>query len=167
MTRRKYILPGWLLFLFCSLFSEAQTLKPPAPADPRQAARPLPGAVHEKKKGIVAVLQKQQEDWNTGRMQAFLSAYWRSDTLRLVTNRGVVYGWDKLQAQYRRNFPDTTAMGKLDFDVIHIELIGETDAMVTGKFLHKADKKFRAGYFTFLLRRQKNRWVIVADHTST
>ncbi len=141
-------------------------MKPPVPADARQVVRPLPGATHEKKKGIVAVLQKQQEDWNTGRMQAFLGAYWKSDTLRLVTSRGVVYGWEKLQAQYRKNFPDTTAMGKLDFDVIHIELIGENDALVTGKFLHKADKKFRAGYFTFLLRRQKNRWVIVADHTS-
>lgn len=112
------------------------------------------------------MLKKQQDDWNRGDLQAFLGAYWHSDTLRMVTNRGLTYGFDKISSNYLKNYPDSAAMGRLDYDVIHVELIGENDALVTGKWLLKLDKKFKGGFFTFLFRRMRNRWTIVADHTS-
>jgi ketosteroid isomerase-like protein len=95
-----------------------------------------------------------------------MEGYWNSDTLRMVSNRGVTYGFEKIKANYKKNYPDSVAMGKLDFDIIHVELINENNAMVTGKWLLKIDKKFKGGYFTLLFRKLKNKWLIVADHTS-
>ncbi|HRH34435.1 MAG TPA: nuclear transport factor 2 family protein [Catalimonadaceae bacterium] len=145
-----------------------QSSKPviPPPAKPKEVARPLPDPGHEKKKTILAVLHKQQDDWNRGDIDGYMSGYWKSDTLRMVTNRGVTYGFDKILTNYKKSYPDSAAMGKLDFDVINVELIGEMDAMVTGKWLLKIDKKFKGGFFTLLFRKIRNRWVIVADHTS-
>lgn len=121
---------------------------------------------HEKKKAIIAVLQKQEKDWNRGNLEDFMTGYWNSDTLRMVTKTGLTYGFQKAQANFKKNFPDSASMGQLNYEVVHVELIGENDAMVTGKWLLKIDKKFRGGFFTFLFRKKNGRWQIVADHTS-
>jgi hypothetical protein len=157
-----------LVFLFTSFLAEAQTGKPVQlpPNKPKEATKPLPNPAHEKKKAILLVLQSQQQNWNKGVLDGFLEAYWKSDTLRMVSNRGVTYGWEKMKAGFLKNYPDSASMGRLDYDVIHVELIGETDALVTGKWLQKVEKKFKGGYFTFLFRKLKGKWVIVADHTS-
>ena len=136
------------------------------PAKPTLPVKTASNPFHEKKKAIIAVLQKQQEDWNRGDLKAFMNGYWNSDTLRLVTVRGVNYGWEKMLASYKKTFPDSASMGKLDYDVIHVELICETDVLVTGKWLLNMNKKFKGGYFTFLFRKLKGKWVIVVDHTS-
>ena len=138
----------------------------PPPAKPKDSVKPVPNPAHEKKKNILAVLQKQVEEWNRHSLDAFLSAYWKSDTLRMVSSRGVTYSWEKMAATFRKNYSDTSLMGTLEYDVIHVELIGEMDALVTGKWLRKVDKKFKGGYFTFLFRKLKGKWVIVCDHTS-
>lgn len=146
----------------------AQTNKPVQlpPSKPKEVVKTPPNPAHEKKKLILQVLKKQQDEWNRGNRAGFCEGYWKSDTLRMVTNRGVTYSYEKMVANLNKNFPDSTAMGTLDYDIIHVELIGESDALVTGKWLQKADKKFKSGYFTFLLRKVRGRWVIVADHTS-
>jgi len=138
----------------------------PLPSKPKEIAKAVPNPAHEKKKLILAVLHKQQEDWNLGSLDGFMAGYWNSDTLRFVSNRGVTYGWNKIMGNYKKTYPDTALMGKLNFDVIHVELIGDNDALVTGKWLLKIQKKFKGGYFTLLFRKLKNKWVIVADHTS-
>jgi ketosteroid isomerase-like protein len=163
------LLISFLLFIWTTISAQAQknqSVPMPPPAKAKEVSRTVPSPGHEKKKAILAIIQKQEEDWNRKSLDAFLEAYWNSDTLRYVTNRGVTYGFEKVAEIFRRNFPDTASMGKIDFDVIHVELITENDAMVTGKFLQKVDKKFRGGYFTFLFRRLKGKWKIVADHTS-
>lgn len=131
-----------------------------------QPAKPALNPNHEKKKAIIAVLQKQEKDWNRGNLDDFMSGYWNSDTLRMVTKTGLTYGYQKALANYRKTYPDSASMGQLNYEVVHVELIGETDAMVTGKWLLKIDKKFRGGFFTFLFRKKNGRWQIVADHTS-
>jgi hypothetical protein len=167
MKWRFSVLLGAVYLILC-LKIQAQSQKPVQlpPSKPKELAKILPNPLHERKKLILKVLEKQTEDWNKGNLTEFLDGYWKSDTLRMVTNRGVTYGFEKIAATWKKNFPDSTFMGKLDYDVIHVELIGETDAMVTGKWLLKVEKKFKGGYFTFLIRKLKGRWVIVADHTS-
>lgn len=121
-------------------------------------------AVFEKKKALIGVLEKQEADWNRGDLNAFLSAYWNSDTLVTVNVRGVQYGRDVLDRNMKRSFPDSASMGHLDYEVIHISLIGENDALLTGKWLRKNDKKFRGGYFSILMRKMNNRWIIISEH---
>jgi ketosteroid isomerase-like protein len=139
---------------------------PSSQIKPKEEQRLFPDKSHETKKIILSVLSKQEKEWNAGNIDSFMEGYWNSDTLRMVSNRGVTYGFEKIKANYKKNYPDSVAMGKLDFDIIHVELINENNAMVTGKWLLKIDKKFKGGYFTLLFRKLKNKWLIVADHTS-
>lgn len=113
---------------------------------------------------LIGILKKQETDWNTGNMKGFLSPYWNSDTLLSVSVRGVQYGKERLERFLMKTFPDSASMGKLDYDIIHIELIGDNDAILTGKWLRKNDKKFRGGYFSILLRKLHGKWLIVSEH---
>lgn len=126
--------------------------------------KPSPTILFDKKKLLIGILEKQEADWNKGNLKGFLSAYWNSDTLRSVSVRGLQYGKDRLETYLFKAFPDSALMGILDYDVIHIELIGENDALLTGKWLRKNDKKFRGGYFSILIRKVHGRWQIVAEH---
>jgi hypothetical protein len=115
---------------------------------------------------LISILEKQETDWNKGNLKGFLSAYWNSDTLRSLSVRGLQYGYDRLEKKLLKNYPDSVSMGHLDYDVIQIELIGEMDAMITGKWLRKNDKKFQGGFFTVLMRKIKGRWLIVSEQLS-
>lgn len=123
-----------------------------------------PGFKH--KKQIIDVLTSQQKAWNDGNLDGFLASYWNSDTLRMVTPKGITYGWDKIKQNYLKGYPDKDAMGQLEFEIVNVDLINDANAMVTGKWLVKQDKKFKGGYFTLVMRKIKDRWLIIADHTS-
>lgn len=121
---------------------------------------------HNKKKDIISVLTLQQKEWNEGNLEAFMSHYWNSDTLRFVSKNGVVYGFDKVFDRYKKSYPDKASMGNLEFEIINVDLISDLNAMVTGKWLLKVENKFKGGYFTLMLRKIKEKWTIIADHTS-
>jgi hypothetical protein len=152
--------------LFLSALFSTFILTAYAQVNAKKASLPAPPSPHEVKKNIVSIIQHQQRAWNDGNIDVFMSHYWNSDTLRFVSKNGVTYGWQKVYENYKRNYPDQETMGQLEFEVINVELINDLNAMVTGKWLIKADKKFKGGYFTLLFRKIKDRWIIVADHTS-
>lgn len=141
----------------------AQNSKQGGSAEKKQDKTPAE-SVFEKKKTLIALLKKQESDWNRADLTAFLQPYWDSDTLVTVNIRGLKYGKSSLERQLRKDFPDSSSMGHLDYEVIHISLIGEKDALLTGKWLRKNEKKFRGGYFTILLRKTGSRWVIISEH---
>jgi hypothetical protein len=151
----------WVLLVFSAA---GQAPKPSGlPAEKNQVKPPV-NFIFEKKKLLIGILEKQETDWNQGNLKGFLSAYWDSDTLRSVSVRGIYYGKERLQNHLKSTFPDSASMGNLSYDVVHIELIGDNDALLTGKWLRKNDKKFRGGYFSILLRKLQGRWQIVAEH---
>jgi hypothetical protein len=156
-------------FAFFLAFSTSVPVFCQQPKTGNQAAeksqlRPSLSLLHEKKKMLIGILEKQEKDWNQGNLKGFISAYWNSDSLMSVSVKGIQYGWDRMDRNLRRSFPDSAAMGHLDYDVVHIEFIGDNDALVTGKWLRKNEKKFRGGYFSILLRKLQGKWQIVAEH---
>jgi hypothetical protein len=153
-----------LVFTTTRFLAGAQHVKPAPAGTEKNQTKPAPNLIFEKKKMLIGILEKQESDWNKGNLNGFISAYWDSDTLRSVTVRGIQYGKDRLQRYLANNFPDSASMGHLNYDVVHIELIGENDALLTGKWLRKNDKKFRGGYFTILIRKLNSKWLIVAEH---
>ena len=67
---------------------------------------------------------------------------------------------------YKKGYPDTSAMGKLNFSILQVKLLAKEYVFVTGKWhlaRHIGDLN---GFFTLLLRKIKNSWLIVADHSS-
>ena len=44
-------------------------------------------------KEILKVLHTQQEAWNKGNLETFMSGYWKNDALLFVGSSGSTYGW--------------------------------------------------------------------------
>ncbi|HEY5070125.1 MAG TPA: hypothetical protein VII37_10055, partial [Candidatus Acidoferrum sp.] len=72
---------------------------------------------------IRAVLDAQQEAWNRGDIDAFLTGYWHSPDLTFSGTNGISRGWDAVLARYKKNYPDRSAMGTLDFSNLEFRFL--------------------------------------------
>ncbi|MBS1496686.1 MAG: nuclear transport factor 2 family protein [Bacteroidetes bacterium] len=115
---------------------------------------------------INAALQQQLQAWNTGDINAFMQTYWQSDSLMFIGKSGVTYGWQNTLNNYKKGYPDTAAMGKLDFTIIETKRLSALYYFVVGKWHLTRSIGNIGGSFTLLFRKVKNKWLIVADHSS-
>jgi ketosteroid isomerase-like protein len=114
---------------------------------------------------IEQILAKQEKAWNDGDIPTFMIGYWENDSLVFVGKSGLAYGYAKNLANYKKNYPDTTYMGKLHFDIINLKPLGKAHYFVIGKWHLKRTIGDVGGYFTLLFKKTKNGWKIIADHT--
>jgi hypothetical protein len=112
------------------------------------------------------ILKDQSTEWNNGNIDAFMSGYWKSDSLMFIGNDGITYGWEKTLANYKKGYPDTAAMGKLNFDILEVKRLSVMYFFVVGKWHLTRSIGNVGGAFTLLFKKVKNKWVIVADHSS-
>jgi len=126
------------------------------PADERRADQ----------EAIQAVLSGQQTAWNRGDVDAFLEGYWRSPELTFSGSSGVARGWDAVRTRYKKNYPDTGAMGQLDFSELEFRFWGPQAALVLGRWHLKREKGDVGGVFTLVWQRFPDGWKIIHDHTS-
>ena len=117
-------------------------------------------------KEIREVLSQQDIAWNKGDIDGFMQTYWKSDSLMFIGKSGITYGWQKTLDNYKKNYPDTAAMGKLHFDLIEFKKLSGSNYFVVGKWFLTRSIGNINGVFTLLLKKQNNRWVIIADHSS-
>jgi uncharacterized protein (TIGR02246 family) len=115
---------------------------------------------------IRAVLTAQQEAWNRGDIAAFLTGYWHSPNLTFSGSNGIFRGWDAVMARYKKNYPDRSAMGTLDFSKLEFHFLGPDAALVLGHWHLKREKDEIGGVFTLVLQRSPEGWRIIHDHTS-
>jgi len=111
-------------------------------------------------------LSVQSTAWNKGDLEIFMSTYWKSDSLMFIGKSGVTYGWQKTLENYKKNYPDTAAMGKLDFNLLSVKNLSPQYFFVVGKWHLARSIGDLAGHFTLLFKKINNRWVIIADHSS-
>lgn len=114
---------------------------------------------------IRSVMNKQAADWNRGDIPAFMEGYWKSDQLTFVSTR-VTKGWQQTLDNYKRSYPDKTAMGTLTFSDLEITVLSKDAALVLGSWSLKREKDNPGGKFTLIFRKLKDGWRIVHDHTS-
>jgi len=116
------------------------------------------------------VLAVQQEAWNRGDIDSFMQGYAKSDDIRFAGGDKVKYGWQATLDSYRKGYPDSAAMGKLDFELIEVRELGAAAVYVFGKWhLTRANEppdKAPHGLFTLIVERKGGTWVITRDHTS-
>ena len=117
-------------------------------------------------KKIISILKTQDESWNKGDIDGFMQTYWQSDSLMFIGKSGVTYGWKNTLNNYKKGYPDTTAMGKLDFTLIDIKKLSRKYYHVVGKWHLTRSIGNLQGHFTLLLRKMKGKWLIIADHSS-
>ena len=123
-----------------------------------------PSAIEEQK--IRNLLKEHTEAWNNGDIEGFMQGYWKSDSLMFIGKSGVNWGWEKTLENYKKGYPDTTAMGKLSFDIISVKRLSFQYYSVVGKWMLKRCIGDLSGHFTLLLKKIKGQWVIIADHSS-
>lgn len=115
---------------------------------------------------ILAVLESQRQAWNKGDMEGYMQGYERSDSLVFVGKNGPEYGWQTTLDNYKKSYPDKSAMGILTFDIKKVKLISSNHAFVLGAWHLKREKDEPKGWFTLLLRKAEGKWKVVADHSS-
>ena len=112
------------------------------------------------------LLEEQRQAWNTGDLEKFMAKYWQSDSLMFIGKSGVTYGWQNTLNNYKKGYPDTAAMGKLKFDILQVKRLSVMYFFMVGKWHLTRSIGDVGGHFTLLFKKVKNKWVIVADHSS-
>ncbi len=116
---------------------------------------------------IRAVLSRQAEDWNAGRVDRYMDGYWKSEALRFCSGGTITRGWQATLDRYQRRYPTPEAMGRVSFDQLEFEVLGPDAALVVGRWHVQREKDEIGGLFTLAFRKIDGRWVIIHDHTST
>lgn len=115
---------------------------------------------------IRELMARQSSDWNRGSIDSFMNGYWKNDSLMFIGKSGVTYGWQKTLDNYRRGYPDKTAMGELRFDLILVKPLSPRYTQVVGKWHLKRSIGDLSGHFTLMLEKMNGKWVIISDHSS-
>lgn len=123
-------------------------------------------AQNKDEQAIRSILAEQTIQWNKGNIESFMKGYWKSDSLLFVGKNGPKYGYQTTLENYKKSYPDTVIMGKLNFDILRVQPLSATTYFVLGKFMLIRSIGNVSGYYTLLFRKMKGQWVIVADHSS-
>jgi ketosteroid isomerase-like protein len=115
---------------------------------------------------ISTLLSSQSQAWNQGDLEGFMAGYWKNDSLCFIGKSGVTYGWSHTLSNYKKGYPDKTAMGKLQFTILHVQLLSSQYAQVIGKWYLTRTIGDLSGHFTLLLKKMGGQWLIVSDHSS-
>lgn len=116
---------------------------------------------------IRQLMHEQAEAWSRGDLEGFMQPYWQSDSLMFIGKSGLTYGWQQTLDNYRRNYPDPQAMGKLSFDIISVKPLADGKAyFVVGKWHLTRSAGDLQGHYSLLWKEVNNNWIIVADHSS-
>ena len=114
------------------------------------------------------VLDDQVVAWNKGDLEGFMAGYWKSEKLSFFSGDKKTAGWQATLDRYRKRYQaDGKEMGKLSFDELSIELLGDSHVLVRGRFRLQLKNDAPTGIFTLVLRRLPEGWRIVHDHTSS
>jgi hypothetical protein len=115
---------------------------------------------------VRSILEQQRQDWNNGSIDRYMEGYWQSDSLMFIGRSGITYGWQNTLNNYQKSYPDTATMGKLKFDILEVKRLSVMYFFVVGKWHLTRSMGNAEGHFTLLFKKIKNKWVIVADHSS-
>lgn len=116
---------------------------------------------------IRKVLDDQVTAWNRGDVEGFMSiGYWKSEKLKFVSGDKITYGWQATLDNYKKTYGSKEKMGFLSFSDLETEILSKDAAIVTGSWRLKRETDSPGGKFTLLLRKFKQGWRIVVDHSS-
>jgi ketosteroid isomerase-like protein len=115
---------------------------------------------------IRKLLDTQTDAWNRGDVEGFMKGYWENDSLMFIGKSGVTFGYTNTLNNYKKGYPDTAAMGKLQFTLIQVKKLSREYYHITGRWFLKRSIGDIGGHYTLLFRKIKGSWVIVADHSS-
>jgi ketosteroid isomerase-like protein len=134
---------------------------------PAQEPNPLHTASRQEL-NIIKVLLAQENAWNKGDLAGFASSFKNSPDTLVITHE-VSRGFAGLLDEYKRDYPNKTAMGTLSYSDLEVHPLDENFAVVIGKYHLERAKKDGGnveGLFSLVLENTDNGWKIVIDHTT-
>ena len=119
-------------------------------------------------RAIQRVLDEQAAAWNKGDLAAFMKGYLESEQLTFFSGNAKTAGWKATLERYQKKYQsDGKEMGKLKFEEMSTELLGDDHALVRGRFRLQLKNETPTGIFTLILRKTPAGWRIIHDHTSS
>lgn len=117
---------------------------------------------------IQRVLDDQAVAWNKGDLVGFMKGYLESEQLSFFSGNHKTRGWKATLERYQKKYQGTgKEMGKLSFDELSIEMLGNDHALVRGRFRLQLPSDHPTGIFTLVMRKTPAGWRIIHDHTSS
>ena len=123
-------------------------------------------AQNKDEKEILDLLDRQTKAWNNANIDSFMVGYWHDDSLMFIGRKGITYGYRQTMDNYKKNYADTAQMGRLTFDILHVNKLSSEYYFVVGKWFLKRSVGDLSGHYTLLFRKIKGRWMIISDHSS-
>ena len=127
-----------------------------------------PISIAAPKDDILAVLHKQEADWNRSDLDAFATGYENSPDIVFMGNP-IARGYEQMKERYQRTYGTPEKRGKLTFTDLEVRMLGSEYASVIGRFQLErtaAGGGPAKGYFTLIFHKSKAGWRIIQDHTS-
>ena len=116
---------------------------------------------------IIKTLFKQQADWNSGDIDAFMEGYFKSDELVFSGSSGPIYGWEATRDRYKKSYSSRLLMGQLEFEVLSMIQLCPTVIQLQGSFYLTRDIEDSSGFFTLIWLQKEGNWLVISDHTSS
>jgi hypothetical protein len=120
---------------------------------------------HKQIAEINDIILEQQQQWNAGNIEGFMQAYWQHDSLRFISKSGIQYGWQTVKDRYDKAYPNTERMGKLQFEILHQDLVSANNIQTTGTWTLFRTNDTLGGYFVLLWHKKPEGWKIISDAT--
>ena len=117
--------------------------------------------------GVRAVLEAQSQAWNRGDLEGFMNGYERSPDIVFVSGDRIMRGWQTVLDYYKKSYDSREKMGQLSFSELEITPVGKDAALVLGRWHLQRTEDKPQGRFTLLVKRTKQGWKVVHDHTSS
>jgi hypothetical protein len=120
------------------------------------------------KEGVLSVLHEQNDAWNKGDLDKFMSGYLKSADTSYSSSGKEVWGYEALQERYVKKYGNSKdTMGKLSFSDERVFDLGSENALCIGHWhLIREGKDPLDGSFSLVLLNTKEGWKILHDHTS-
>jgi uncharacterized protein (TIGR02246 family) len=118
---------------------------------------------------IADALTRMTECWNSGNLSGYLSFFWDSPQLSIVSDSSVLSGFRELNESYQRSYGDAAVMGRLEVTSVKIRMLKPDFAQAISRWTFYFPKTNHAvaGIDTSFLRRSESGWRIVTGHTTT
>lgn len=132
-----------------------------------QSSDPLFTATREQL-DVVKIILAQQDAWNKGDLDGYLSHYKNApDTQAVLAN--LVRGLDNIRAAYRQNFPSKESMGTIEDSDVQVRELGDKFALATGTYRLTRSKKAGGavdGTFSELFEKTSAGWQIIFSEST-
>ena len=113
--------------------------------------------------GIQGIMDAQEDAWNEGDINEFMSHYHPQVCFLGKTDQ--TCGREEVTANYLRSYPDRDAMGKLEFDNWEIHVFDARNAWVSGTWTLFRENDNLHGRYSLLWRFEDEGWLILRDHS--